>query len=72
MLATCGVDTIRELYSGVADSAWHDGLFKDLPLGLNEWQTELAVRQLADQNQTVGQLASFCGAGIPPPCARRG
>lgn len=63
MLAACGVDTIRELYSGVADSAWHEGVFNDLPLGLNEWQTELAVRQLADQNQTVGQVASFCGAG---------
>ena len=63
MLAACGVENIRELYSGVAASAWHEGAFNDLPLGLNEWQTELAVRQLADQNQTVGQLASFCGAG---------
>ena len=63
MLAACGVETIRDLYSGVAASAWHEGVFNDLPLGLNEWQTELAVRQLADQNQTAGQMASFCGAG---------
>jgi len=63
MLASCGVDTIRGLYSGVADSVWHDGVFGDLPLGLDEWQTELTIRQLAEQNQTAGQVASFCGAG---------